>query len=129
MRWCLPPVPPYLDHTPGEGGTPAYRRCASACDASVTVVSAVATATEPYNGQRRFQVSTSPSACSACTPLLRQEAKGTHEGTRRERARQCAMPRSCPATLHLMKCSASSHPLPGLLAPPDRCARTGLLLQ
>ena len=61
---------PFLDHTSGEGRTPSYLPRASTCDASVTVVSAVATATEPYSGQRRFQVSTSPSACSACTPHI-----------------------------------------------------------
>src|SRR5215470_16895342 len=54
----------------GGGGTPSYLPRASTCDVSVTVVSAVATATEPYSGQRRFQVSTSPSACSACTPHI-----------------------------------------------------------
>jgi len=61
--------PPHPTQVSSEGGTPSYRRD-SACDVSVTVVSAVATATEPYSGQRRFQVSTSPSACSACTPHI-----------------------------------------------------------
>src|SRR3989442_8528577 len=37
-----------------------YPPCAPTCDARVTVVSAVATATEPYSGQRRFHVSTKP---------------------------------------------------------------------
>src|SRR5437763_14313759 len=62
-----PPCP--RPHVRGRG-TLSYLPRASTCDASVTVVSAVATATEPYSGQRRFQVSPNPSACSACTPHI-----------------------------------------------------------
>jgi hypothetical protein len=47
---------PSLGHALGAGGTQSYLPHVSTCDASVTVVSAVATAAEPYSGQLRASV-------------------------------------------------------------------------
>src|SRR3989442_9035028 len=56
---------------------PCYARAprGSAWEGSVTEVSSVAVTTDPYRGQRRFQVSTSPSACSGVMPHISKDTR------------------------------------------------------